>query len=252
MSSERTYERLLHLYPADYPRDEMLGVLLANGRPRFREVPALVLGGLRARAGGGLSLLGRWRYSARAAALILLVVAALAPVEDLRWGTQLRTSWTVATWVCAGLAAAALVFGARLVAFVATVAALGLSATDEISTSAVAGFTLAALLLMIPGPATPVRNPLLALLAVAASLSLNVPEAAELALVLAVLLWTVVDERILLACGLAFCVNLFEGATMLTFRSGTDASPISFALWLGVPAALIAIGGGLAWRRSKI
>jgi hypothetical protein len=36
--TEIWYARLLRLYPADHPRDEMLDVLLTSGRPCRREV----------------------------------------------------------------------------------------------------------------------------------------------------------------------------------------------------------------------
>jgi hypothetical protein len=39
----RPYAILVRLYPADHPRDEMLGVLEENGQPWCREAPSLML-----------------------------------------------------------------------------------------------------------------------------------------------------------------------------------------------------------------
>ncbi|MEV0902971.1 hypothetical protein [Actinoplanes sp. NPDC049802] len=75
---ERRYARLVRLYPAHSPRDEILDTLLQSGeRPTLRETSALVLGALRARAGSDVHRTPReFAHSAtRLAALALLVYA---------------------------------------------------------------------------------------------------------------------------------------------------------------------------------
>jgi hypothetical protein len=246
------YALLLRAYPADHPRDEMLGVLEENSRPWWREAPALIVGALRARSGGNQSVPERWLYAARAAALMLLVASALAPVDDLHWGTELLTRLTIVTWICAGLAAAWVVVGARWPAFALSLAALAASATDEISMTAVAGYALAAVLLLLPGRPMPVANPLPALLAVAFALDLIVPEQAESMLLAALLLWTLIDERILLAAGLALFAGLITAVSAVTEVTDMRGLLI-FAAWrIGLPALLVALAAVLTHRRAKV
>jgi hypothetical protein len=142
---------MLRMYPSDRPRDEMLGVLEENGRAWYREAPPLLFGALRARTGAGQPASLRWLYAARAAALMLLVASATAPVLDLRYGVQLVTNLMIATWVCAGLAAAAVVLGVRLAALCLATACLVLSGTDQTSIPAIAGYALAAGLALSAG-----------------------------------------------------------------------------------------------------
>jgi hypothetical protein len=80
---ERRYARLVRLYPARYPRDEILDtVLQSNGRFTAREGFALVVGALRARTGADVHRTpGEFLHSAaRLAALALLVHAAAGDV----------------------------------------------------------------------------------------------------------------------------------------------------------------------------
>jgi hypothetical protein len=233
------YALMVGLYPAGYPRDEMLGVLEEHGRPWPREAPSLLLGAARARTGGDHSVARRWLYAARAAALMLLVAGALAPVLDLYYGVQLRTDLTVATWTCAGLAAAAVVGGVRLWAFGLATAALVLSSIDEISMAAIAAYALAAVLLVIPGRALPVRNPLPILLALAWSADYTAPAWVLPAVVAVLLLWTLVDERILLAVGLALSAGLIT------------ASADMAVLRLGLPIALVGVAATITHRRAR-
>jgi hypothetical protein len=245
------YGLIVRLYPDGHPRDEMLGVIEEVGRPWFREVPALVVGGLRARSGSGQTAGLRWIYAARAAALMLLVAGALAPVLDLRYGVQLHTDLTVATWVCAGLAAAAIVGGVRLWAFGLAVAALALSSIDGISTAAVGEYTLAAVLLLVPGRPLPVRNPLPILLALAWSADYTAPAWVQPALLAALLLWTVIDERILLAAGLA----LLAGLTTAVVEAGEidDARGLIIlaALRVGLPVAVLCAAAAITRHRTR-
>ncbi|MEV6344835.1 hypothetical protein [Actinoplanes sp. NPDC051851] len=246
------YDLLVRLYPAGHPRDEMLGVLEESGRPWHTEAPSLIVGGLRARTGAGQPVTRRWLYAARAAALMLLTASATAPLPDLRYGTVLLSTLMIATWVCAGLAAAAVVFGARLPAFALATSALVLCATDQSSVPAVAGYTLAAVLLLLPGTPSPVRNPLPILLGLAWSADYLLPGWLQNALLAAVLLWTLIDERVLLAAGLA----LFAGLITVTDEVAALDSPLSaliLAGWrLGAPALLVAIATTLSHHRAKI
>lgn len=246
------YELMLRLYPDGHPRDEMLGVLEEGGRPWRREAPSLLFGALRARAGGGHPPRLRWLYAARAAALMLLVAAATAPVLDLYYSQQLSTNLTIATWVCAGLAVVAVAFGGRVWALAMASAALAVSAADQISIPAIAGYALATALLLIPGPSLPVRNPLPILLALAWGADYTLPEGVRLALVAAVLLWTVIDERILLATGLALLAGVIVATGQVTEVGDARGLLLMAALRLGLPAALLAIAGTLTHRRAKI
>jgi hypothetical protein len=246
----RAYALLVRLYPADHPRDEMLGVLEENGRSWPREAPSLLLGAARARTGAGDPVGWRWLYAARAAALMLLIAGALAPVLDLHYGVQLRTDLTVATWICAGLAAAAVVAGVRLVAFGLAAAALVLSTLDEISPAAIAAYALAAALLVIPGRPRPVRNPLPILLAVAWSADYTAPAWVPPALLAVLLAWTLIDERVLLAVGLALPAGLITAAAEVGDVADARGLLIMAALRLGVPIVLIAVAGTIAHRRA--
>jgi hypothetical protein len=100
------------------------------------------------------------------------------------------------------------VLGARLPAFGLAMAALVLSANDQTSIPAIAGYTLAAVLLLIPGDPLPVRNPLPILLGAAWAVDYTLPSWVQSALLVALMLWTLIDERILLAAGLALFATL--------------------------------------------
>jgi hypothetical protein len=245
------YAFLVGLYPAGHPRDEMLGVLEQSGRPWFREAPSLLLGALRARTGGDHSVRLRWLYAARAAALMLLVTGALSPVLDLRYGVQLPTRLTVATWVCAGLGAAAVVGGRRFWAFGLAVAALMMSAVDEISVAAVAAYGLASALLALPGRSLPVRNPLPILLALAWSADYTALAWAQPAVLGALLLWTLVDERILLAVGLALSAGLITATAQVADVEDGRGLLLAAVLRLGVPLAVVGVAAVLIRRRVR-
>ncbi|WP_433305920.1 hypothetical protein ACQP2F_19380 [Actinoplanes sp. CA-030573] len=246
------YALMLRLYPDGHPRDEMLGVLEEGGRAWYREAPSLLAGALRARTGGDHPARLRWLYAARAAALMLLVAAALAPVLDLYYSQQLATNRTIATWVCAGLAVVAVAFGGRVWALGLAASALVLSAADQISMPAIAGYALATALLLIPGRSLPVRNPLPILLALAWAADYTLPEGVWLALIAAVLLWTVIDERILLATGLALLAGVIVATGQVTEAGDARGLLLMAALRLGLPAALLAFAGTLTYRRARI
>ena len=245
------YAVMLRMYPSDHPRDEMLGVLEESGQAWYREAPSLVSGALRARTGQGQPASLRWLYAARAAALTLLVASATAPLLDLRYGVELRTTLMIATWVCAGLAAAAVVLGVRLLAFGLTGAALVLSGIDQTSNPAIAGYTLAAVLLLIPGRPLPVRNPLPIMLALAWSADYTLPSGVEPALLIALVLWTVIDERILLAAGLALFAGLIAATAEMAEVNDARGLLIMAAWRLGVPAALVTVAAALTHHRAK-
>ncbi len=99
---QRRYALLLRCYPADYRRsrgDEMLATLVESAaagqrRPTWREATALVLGGLRARAGTELRRSPRELLlsAAKMTVLALLVYAAAQTVSHLLRESLGRTS----------------------------------------------------------------------------------------------------------------------------------------------------------------
>ena len=125
---ERSYARLLRLYPAGYRRargDEMLDVLLSSGATRLslRERRALVLGALRARAGaaGHRDLGAIWRQSAALAAAMLMTFGTVGTV-------QRQLDWPVGDWreyvaAALGLAGIVLTFSRWLPAAIGCAAA---------------------------------------------------------------------------------------------------------------------------------
>ncbi|MBU2663329.1 hypothetical protein KOI35_07380 [Actinoplanes bogorensis] len=248
----KTYRTLLRLYPADHPRDEMLDVLLTAGRPMRRELPALVLGGLRARLSDQDPSRVRWQAALRTAALMLLIAGAVAPLNDLYYGTQLRSNLTIATWIVAGLASVAVMIGYRLPALGLAVAALLLSGTDQISIPATSAFAVAAVFLLVPGPRRPVLHPLAILLPLAWAGDYHLPAGVQLALVVALALWTVVDERLLLATGLALSAGLIVATVEVAEIDDTRGLLILAAWRIGLPAALVAVAALLLRRRATV
>lgn len=108
---ERRYARLVRLYPAHAPRDEILAtVLQRSGEFSFREAFALLVGALRARAGANVHRTpAEFAHSAaRLAALVLLVNAAVvdvltaAPVDI---SAVFRTPAGIVQYATAGLVA---------------------------------------------------------------------------------------------------------------------------------------------------
>jgi hypothetical protein len=108
---ERCYTRLVHLYPAHAPRDEILAtVLQRSGKFSSREAFALLAGALRARAGANVHRTpAEFAHSAaRLTALVLLVNAAVvdvltaAPLDIL---AVFRMPAGIVQYATAGLAA---------------------------------------------------------------------------------------------------------------------------------------------------
>jgi hypothetical protein len=240
--TESRYARLLRLYPAGHPRDEMLGVLLESGRPVHREALPLVLGALRARSGGDQSLAARWLYAARAAALILLVWEAIGNGDGLN-------KVALAPW--AAVAAALLVVaGARRPAFGFALTAFIADLVTADHWTFVTGLGLAAVLLAIPGPRTPVANPLMVALAVA--IPLGGPSWLPLGVLLAYALWAVVDERLLLAFGFVLSEQIF-GFVSAAMAGIADGEIWRFAMYrLLIPAVCVAAGAVIAARRARV
>lgn len=248
--SEIWYARLLRLYPPGHPRDEMLDVLLAAGRPAHREIVPLVLGALRARSGGDQPLTVRWLYAARAAALMLLVATAVGSVHDAAAGWLPVTTSVVLVWIAVTVAVLAVLAGLRAPAAAGALTAFVVVASAASDWRAGTGYALAAALLLIPGPGTRVLNPLPLLLAAAVPWT----DRADilLALVAAALLWAVVDERLLLALGLASCVGVIQTLGYAAAMDDVRAVLAVVAVRLGPVAVFLAVGGGLALRRVRL
>ena len=107
---ERRYARLVRLYPAHAPRDEILAtVLQRSGEFSFREAFALLTGALRARMGANAHR-GPAEFAhsaARLTALVLLVNAAVADVQatvaPLDLSPAFRTPASIGEYTIAGL-----------------------------------------------------------------------------------------------------------------------------------------------------
>jgi hypothetical protein len=231
----------------------MLDVLLTSGRPFRREMLPLVLGGLRARSGSGQPLIVRWRYAARAAALMLLIASFAGQMSDApAAGVPVTSGWMV-TWSLAACASVAVVLGFRLPGFAFALTAFLTVAADTGDWHSGTGYALAAVLLLIPGPRTPVLNPLLPVVALAAVLAgRQLPPEVTYLVLIAVLLWSVVvDERILLAVGIA----LSAGTIQLVSYAITGDDPRIFLLAasrLLTPALFLAAGAVIAERRARV
>jgi hypothetical protein len=247
--TEARYALLLRLYPADYPRDEMLGVLVAGGRPFHRELLPLILGGLRARADGGQSLRMKWLHAVRVAALLLLVATAGDPLPRVIDGAA-SPAPVVVTWVAAGLTIIAIIVGWRrpalafaLVAFVAAS-----TSTDTWHTSV--EYAIPAALLLIPGPRTPVAAALPLTVGIIAAMP--GPVWLMLALLLVLVLWSLVDERILIAVGIMIGTGIVQLAYHLSLGVDPQIMQSRLAFYALVPTGLTALGAVLALRRTRI
>ncbi|MCO8274538.1 hypothetical protein M1L60_28465 [Actinoplanes sp. TRM 88003] len=245
--NERAYEVLLRLYPAGHPRDEMLDVLLTARRPMWREVPALVVGALRARTGND----HRWLYAARAAALLLLIHSAVGSAREVEATWLPLSTMQILVWVAVALAVGAIIAGWRVPAALAGVAAFAISAADGVDWRSVTAYSLAAVLLIIPGPSTPVRNPILLALALVPLDAVALGTAPSWLIGLGVLLWAVVDERVALAVGLAFCVAFLQ---VIADLPGSDARGVLILTGsrVGFVAAFLLVGAWVARRRVRV
>jgi hypothetical protein len=233
------YDRLLRLYPTAV-RDEMLEVLAENGRPARHEVVPLLVGGLRARCGGHRSLAGRWLYACRAAAVMLLVYSAAPYLSALE-----RFPVLAAT----GLAVAAVMIGRARVAAALALAALVLAHYPSAGAD-INGFVLAVVLLLIPGRPTAVRSPLPILVPLAAA---SGPSWLIFAALAVVVLWSVIDELILLALGMAFSTVAVSTAQRLTYSQNDPWLLLDvIARQAGIIAIFLTVGGLLAWHRARV
>ena len=249
--SQRLYEVLLRLYPVAHPRDEMLDVLLTAGRPAWHEIPSLVLGGLRARCGGDQPLAVRWLYAARAAALLLLIFSAVGSAREVASTWLPLSTMQILVWVAVALAVVSIIAGWRVPAAVAGFATFAISAADGVDWRAVTAYSLAAVLLLIPGPPTPVRNPILLVLPLVPLDAVALGTEPLYLLGLAVLAWAVVDERVALAVGLAFCVAFLQVVADLP---GADARGVLILTGsrIGYVAAFLIVGAWVARRRASV
>lgn len=291
---ERRYARLLHLYPADYRRArgaELLATLLESAqqgrrRPAAREVGALVLGALRAHAGGDRrqSWQHSWLVAFRAAALMLLVYdlasRVVAIALDVAYGDPSLWSPTelVLNLVALTLGAYALIAAIRgryrsAVAAVSTAFLVTLVVMWSMRGPVFSGFwcfPLAVVLLAPllwhrpPSGAGLVRYaPVLPLLLVLAEQGLSqvfpgvagiLQRGFVLALSVGGLLWLAVDERLAMALGLLLLNTLLVQVALVFaggIRSIADAVP-AMAVTGFLPAILLLASGAAARRRARI
>ncbi|GAA0265804.1 hypothetical protein [Cryptosporangium japonicum] len=287
---ERRYARVLRLYPKAYREErgpELMATLLeAPGRPMRRELPALLLGALRAHAGSARrTTAGSWLIASRIAALMVLIYSITTP--PVRAGLTLvygppHDWWLLEQSLPEVLAAPvgllALVAGtlgrhrmALAVTAVAFLVGLGTWLTD---TALEAGFFhylfAAVLLLPVARKAPPPVSGLLRyalyapLLLIAAdhvgdnllpAVAGIVRFGAFVAVWVVALLWAVVDERVTMAVGLFFLAEALVWSIRLTavFVGGTgvvlSSLVVSAALTALVPTVLLSVSA-LAGRRQ--
>ncbi|GGN49777.1 hypothetical protein FHR83_008928 [Actinoplanes campanulatus] len=277
---ERRYARLVRLYPARSPRDEILDTLLQSGQPpTMRETSALVLGALRARAGYGLD-----RSPIRLAALAVLLYAAAVDVLTslpLDVPAIVGTPLGLAQYAVAGLAALvlhvtalfALARGAYRLSAVASVLAVGpaLVALERSGSYLNDGFwaaPVAALLVLAVnlGPRRERSSPYLwmALLPFAIVIlptgagtvlwtSFFIQQQAMLVLIVIGLAWSAVDPRVPLAvAALALC-NFLTHVTAVAAGAVVGGGSIVYGLAVtAVPWLLLLAAAAVGHRRALI
>ena len=246
---ELWYARLLRLYPADHPRDEMLDVLLAADRPLRREIPALVFGGLRARNGGHQTVSQKWLWAIRAAALVLLVISTVGPAQDIETGWSPLTTTQIFQWVAAAFAVTAVMLGRRLPAPIFALAAFVLGVVGADDWRAATGYALATALLLIPGRRTPIHSPVPLLLAISAALTVSA--VTWILLAAAVLVWAIVDERIVIAIGLTLVAPVVQAIAYLPDNEIRLLLSVAGGE-LGYVGVLVGIGTVIAVRRARV
>jgi hypothetical protein len=286
---------------------EMLAVLMDSAppdrrRPQWREVRGLIIGALRVRAGAqGRRTAGQsWRVALRTAALILLIQAAGDTLWQMMFNpdgeslpiARVAVSLTIAA-LCV-LAVVAVVRGAYLVAAVVTAGAFVLQMvapeivlhfSPPFITYLSPSWQLAlVVVLLIPliGRGTVVVPKALNLMLLVPVVSVALNAYGTLAqdpsfqtgsrtvwqtLAVAAILWSVVDERVAMALGLAF-FNVVVNRALL------DLPPVwhDWSMWMGMlgdwsmsrwtlidmgilailPMLNIAVGATLAVRRARI
>ncbi|MEU4242388.1 hypothetical protein [Actinoplanes sp. NPDC026619] len=254
---ERSYARLLRLYPAGYRRergDEMLDVLLASGATRLslRERRALILGAARCRAGAAdrRDLGTTWRQSAALAAAVLMVYGA---------GAAIKVEPHEYVPAALGVAGILLVFRGWMPAAIGCVVvayAFPMLSDGRLTYSWSFEWLLAAVLLIpaaMRGGRPGWRQAYLLLLAAALldpSLTPSMLQTGWLVLLAVVLAWTVVDERAAIAAGLMLTIGVtFQTVAEL---SGIDIETPYIIMWVLWPAAMLAAGALVARRRARI
>jgi hypothetical protein len=285
---ERRYARLVRLYPARYPRDEILDtVLQGNGGFRVREAAALLVGAMRARTGADVQRTpAEFAGSAtRLAALALLVYAA---AMDVLHALPLDVPAAVAG--PGGFVQFATVSVCALVLHLTATVTLCRGAYRSAATAAVLGFPvatiaqgrfglpwgadgywaapLAALLAvaLLFAPRRERSSPLPWLLAVPAAIVLLptgagqylgpswfIQQQALLVLAAAALIWSFVDARVPLAVAALFACNMLTGF-MVASISGyvTDRAILLGLVITTLPAVALVAAAALSRRRSVI
>ncbi|EXG80533.1 hypothetical protein [Cryptosporangium arvum] len=290
---ERRYARVLRLYPKAYRRErgpELLATLLeASARPKRRELPALLLGALRAHAGSDRRTAGgTWVAASRVAALMVLVYAiTTAPV---RAGITLAYGLPHGWWLIEQslpelvaapvglLALAAAVLGRHRIALgvtsVAFLVGLGTWLTDTALEAGFFRYLFAALLLLpavrtAPPPVSGLLRYALsapALLVAADRIGEDVVPAvagivgfgAFVAVWFVALFWAVVDERVTLAVGLFFLAEALLWPIVLAVFTAGGASgnltglAVTMALTALVPTVLLSVSAIAVRRQARL
>jgi len=286
---EVRYERLLRWYPEHYRRErgaEMLGVLMDGAaadrrRPALRERLALVVGGLRMRAGtyGQGTAWQSWRAALRTAALILVVLNVADATAGLGWHEQGAIA-DIAKIILGALAAGAILrdyFSVAVGATVAMVAVEGFIVMDgsliripvEPGVYTFAPGLVVVLLLPLVGRG-PVRvtrslNVLAALALIPAGLWAISPYSTDYAnafraswwyLLAAAVLWAVVDERLALTLGLVLLYNVAYQVPLvwraLSYGEFGIWSLIAIAIASIMPVIGVTAGAVVARRRARV
>ncbi|GIM90391.1 hypothetical protein [Paractinoplanes toevensis] len=262
---ERSYTRLLRLYPAGYRRergDEMLDVLLASGATRLslRERRALILGALRCRAGatGRRDLGTTWRQSAALAACMLMAFGAVSTVaREIAWPAG--PDWRECVAAALGLAGILVAFRGWLPAAIGCAVAAYLFpmlSDGRLTYSWSVEWLLAAVLLIpaaVRGGRPPWRQAYLLVLPLALLEPSLVPSPLQtgwIVLLAAVLAWTVLDERAALAFGLMLTLGLADQGVAALSGLGFETTYV--AMWVGWPGAMLVAGSVVARRRARI
>lgn len=286
--TERRYARFVRLYPARYPRDEILGtVLQSHSAFSYREAFALLLGALRARSGADVRRTPAEfaRSAARLAALTLLVNAAAVDVLSalpLDVPAVLRGPDGIVQFAVAGLAAlmlhttaiVALARGAHRLAAAAALLGFPIGAVARSSLVPPWGFDgfwaapVAALLIvaLLFGPHRECSSPIRWLMAIppaiivlptgAASVlgpSWFVQQQALTVLVVLALAWSVLDARVPLAVAALVVCNALTTVVIVTAGGLTGGGPVVLGIAVtALPAVVLVAAAALGRRRSLI
>ncbi|GAA2680875.1 hypothetical protein [Actinoplanes palleronii] len=274
---ELTYGRLLRLYPADFRRErgaEVLDTLLemaddsGRSRPAPREVLALVVSALRMRAGRppGATTRQSWLTAIRVGALLLIVHGVAGVLVDRAFNGQYWILWSPWLVTQAGpvLGLIALVLVARrwhLAAAVVLLPAGFAGVWDFFGAAVLLGFLVG----RRPLPAKGLLRyaPIVPLLLALGDQLLGsaFPEVSGIlrfgllmALVVAGLIWLVVDERVALALGLLYLNSLLVelGYAMSWGVQSYSALALGLSITALPPALLLGLGTETARRQSRL